>query len=238
MSAAAPSWRPRFSPRYRWAQVPAAQVQEALRCRFERRGRPGVLRVDNGIPWAIPGGLPSGLSLWAAGLDIGMHWNDPYRPQQNGVVESTQGTSRRWAEPENCRDLEQLCRALEREDRIQREEYPSIGGRSRREAYPGLLHSGRGYSRGCEEQVWDLGAALRLLARYRVRRKVSRRGQVSLYHRPVQVGAEHGGSRVDVQLDPQTAEWVVYDVGGKELRRRPAAQFTAQALRELAVGCP
>jgi hypothetical protein len=191
--------------------------------------------VDNGIPWGTPGGLPSELSLWAAGLGIRMRWNAPYQPQQNGVVESTQGTSQRWAEPATCADLAELGRRLEREDWIQREQYPSIDGRSRRQAYPGLWHSGRGYCGGWEKVIWELKEALRFLARYRVRRKVSKRGQVSLYHRLIEVSSERGGTWVYVQMDPETVEWVIYDVVGEELRRRPAPQFTAGAIVDLAV---
>jgi hypothetical protein len=218
--------------------VPVRDVQGAVRLCFNRWGCPGRLRVDHGIPWGTPGGLPSGLGLWAAGLGVLMHWNDPYRPQQNGVVESTQGTSQRWAEPGTCQDIAELRQRVAHEDWIQREQYPAIGGQSRRAAYPGLLHSGRGYSRGWEKQVWDLGAALRFLARYRVRRRVSKRGHVSLYHRLLQVSAEHGESWVYVGMDAEAVEWVIYDVEGKELRRRPAPQFTAEAIINLDVAKP
>jgi hypothetical protein len=215
--------------------VPAGEVQQGLRRAFDRWGCPGWLRVDNGIPWGTPGGLPSELSLWAVGLGVRVHWNEPYRPQQNGVVESTQGTSQRWAEPGDCADIGELRRRLEREDWLQREHNPSIARRCRRQAYPGLCHTGRGYCRGWEEQVWDLTEALRFLAEYRVRRKVSRRGQVSLYHRLVQVGPEQGGAWVYVQMDPATVEWVIWDAAGQELRRRPAPQFSRQAIMGLAV---
>ena len=211
-----------FSPHYRWATVAVAQVQEAMRRNFARWGCPQRERVDNGIPWGTPGGLPSELSLWLAGLGVLMHWNDPYHPEQNGVVESTQGTSQRWAEPGTCGNSAELQRRVDHEDYIQRERYPAIDGLSRREAYPALLHSGRGYSRSWERQVWDLDQALRFLARFRVRRRVSKRGQVSLYHRLVQVGAEYGESWVYVQMDAATLEWVISDIDGKELRRRPA----------------
>jgi transposase InsO family protein len=164
-------------------------VQEALRRAFERWGRPGTLRVDNGNPWGTSSGLPSCLSLWAAGLGIDMHWNDPYRPQQNGVAESTQGTTQRWAEPGQCANFAELCRRVAQEDRIQREVYPAIDGQSRLAAYPFLLHSGRGYSRTWEKYGWDLQAALALLANYQVRRKVNQGGQVSLYNRQIQAGS-------------------------------------------------
>jgi hypothetical protein len=233
-----PSWPRSFSPRYRWAEVPAACTQAALRKAFRRWGCPQRLRVDNGIPWGTAGGLPSELSLWLAGLGVRVHWNDPYRPQQNGVVERSQGTTRRWVDPAGCGGIEELRRRVEHEDRIQRDVYPAIDGGSRRQAYPGLLHTGRGYCEGWEKFVWDVREALRFLGRYRVRRKVSRRGQVSLYHRLTQVSPEHAGRWVYAQMDAQTVEWVISDAEGKELRRRPAPQFTAEAIVALDVARP
>lgn len=215
--------------------MPAEQTQEALRRAFGCWGRPKKLRVDNGIPWATSSGLPSALSLWAAGLDIGTHRNDPYRPQQNGVVESTQGTSQRWVEPGSCANFAQLCQRVVQEDRMQREVYPAIDGRSRRAAYPFLAHSGHGYTRGWEQYGWDLQAALQMLSSYRVRRWVSKRGQVSMYHRLIQVGEDHGGSEVQVQFDAASVEWVIRDLTGREVRRRPAAGFTGQEVRTLAI---
>jgi hypothetical protein len=218
--------------------VPAARTQEALRRAFGRWGCPGALRTDNGGPWGAAGGLPTELALWAAGLGVPIHRNPPRRPQRNGVVERSQGTSRRWAAPQECADIEELRLRLEEEDRIQREVYPAVNGLSRRQAYPWLLHSGRGYCRGWEEAVWDLHEALRWLGRYRVLRKVSERGQVSLYHRLVEVGRAHGGARVYARLDAEAAEWVISDTEGRELRRRPAPQFTRQAVMGLDVARP
>jgi hypothetical protein len=194
--------------------------------------------VDNGYPWGAPGGLPTSLSLWAAGLGVQTHWNDPYQPQQNGVVERSQGTSERWAEPGACRDVGQLRQRVAEEDWIQREVYPAIEGQSRRAAYPALLHSGRGYSRGWEELVWDLDEALAFLARYRVRRKVNRQGKVSVYDRGVAVGSEYAGGWAFVRLDPQAREWVIANKEGAELRRRPAPQLTREAIVGLGVSRP
>ena len=134
------------------------------RC-FPRWGCPRVQRVDNGIPGGTPGGLPSGLRLWAAGLGVRLHWDDPYRPQQNGVVESTQGTSQRWVDPGSCATIEERRQRLAQEDGLQRESYPAIDGRSRRLAYPGLVHAGRGSCLGWERQVWDVREAWGFLAR-------------------------------------------------------------------------
>ena len=48
---------------------------------------PVRFRVDNGWPWGSRGDFPTELALWMIGLGIGMHWNNPHRPQENGVVE-------------------------------------------------------------------------------------------------------------------------------------------------------
>jgi hypothetical protein len=98
-----------------------------------------------------------------------------------------------------------------------------------------LCNSGRGHARGCEALLWDLKGALGLLARYRVRRKVSKRGQVSAYHRRIEAGRQHGGCWVYVGLDAQTAEWVLSDAQGAEIRRRPAPELTEQTLMGLAL---
>jgi hypothetical protein len=215
--------------------VAASAVQEALRRAFQRWGRPKVLRVDNGNPWGTSSGLPSALSLWAAGLGVGVHWNDPYRPQQNGVVESTQGTTQCWAEPSQCANFAELCRRVAHEDRIQREVYPAINGQSRLAAYPFLSNSGRGYCRTWEEYGWDLQAALALLADYRVSRRVGRRGQVSLYNRQVFVGKAYAGSDVDMRLDAAGVQWVISDPQGQEIGRRPAVGLTEESLRALSL---
>ena len=151
-SAPAPSSRRAFSPQGKWLTVPATEVQAELRRVLAQWGRPGTVRVDNGGPWGSAGDLPPELALWLIGLGIDMHWNDPHSPTQNGVVERSQGMSKRWAEPGQCDTPEQLQERLEEMDAIQREEYPSIGGLSRTVAYPGLVHSGRRYSEAWERR--------------------------------------------------------------------------------------
>jgi hypothetical protein len=84
-----------------------------------------------------------------------MIWNTPRRPQENGVIERSQGTADRWCEPWTCGSPEELQGRLERMDRLYREVYPYRGGRSRAATDPGLSHSGRAYVGG---GVLGLGA--------------------------------------------------------------------------------
>jgi len=191
--------------------------------------------VDNGHPWGKAGGQPSALALWVVGLGIGIHINDPHCPQQNGVLESTNGVSQRWVNPGSCGNFAEFSRRVEEEDRNQRERYPAVEGKSRWQAYVGLRHSGRGYCRGWEEMVWELEAALAFLGQFTVRRKVSMVGQVSVYHRLIRAvpkgsASGYAGRVVEVGFDPCSREWVIREVGGAELNRVLTDQFSRKAI--------
>ena len=125
---------------------------------------PQRLQVDNGLPWGCKGGLPSALALWLVGLGIAVRWSRPCVPQDNGVVERSMRTGKAWANPGACRDRHEVQSRLDVMDRIQREEYPALAGRTRRSVWPELQQGGRRYSRKWEEGNWDLGAALVRLA--------------------------------------------------------------------------
>jgi len=235
MSAAVPSCGRKFSPHGRWLQVPPAAVQAELRRVFARWGRPATIRVDNGGPWGSAGDWPPDLALWLIGLGIAMHWNDPRAPMQNGVVERSQGTGQRWAEPGQCGSVAELQKRLRTMDAIQRDSYPSVAGRSRAAAFPGLRHSGRPYSGAWERRHWHHRRVLRHLAGYAVPRRVDENGNVSLYHRPHYVGSAHRSKRVYVMVDPVRVQWVFTDVEGRQLRVQPADELHAKRIRTLTV---
>ena len=115
-------------------------MQDQLRSAFTSWGLPERVRVDNGTPWGSTGDFPTALSLWLIGLGITMHWNTARRPQENGVVERSQGTSNRWCEPWTCATPEELQWRLERMDRLHRESYPYRERLSRMDFFPGLKH--------------------------------------------------------------------------------------------------
>jgi hypothetical protein len=235
MSAAGPSCGRPFSPLGKWLQVPPAEVQAELRRAFARWGRPATVRVDNGGPWGSAGDLPPDLALWLLGLGIDVHWNDPHRPEQNGAAERSQGTGKRWAEPARCATAAELQERLQAMDAIQRETYPSIAGRSRAAAFPGLTHAGRAYSAAWERGHWDHRRVLGHLAGYVVPRRVDKNGDVSLYHRPHYVGCMHRGQSIYVMVDPERVEWVFADGQGRQLRSQPAEELQAERIRGLTV---
>ncbi len=115
-------------------------------------------------PWGSAGDLPTDLALWLIGLGVAVDWDPPRRPQDKGVVERSQGTAKRWAEPSAWASAAELPCRLEEMDDVQRRAYPNVRGRSRWEAFPKLAPSGRADSRAWERTPWSLAAVTAPLA--------------------------------------------------------------------------
>jgi len=233
MSTPARSCGRGFFPLSSWEQVPAQQTQRFLRETFSEFGRPALLRVDNGTPWGASGGLPTALVLWLAGTGVATHHNDPRRPQQNGCVERSHGTIKRWAEPWLCDSVEQLQARTQQASRRQRESYPYRRGGSRMETFPSLRHSGREYGPRWEADNWSLEAALTLLAETLEKRQVDQNGCVSLYSRNVSVGRPFKGTEVWVRYDPAGQRWTFYDSTGRLVQHRDAPEISHDSILNL-----
>jgi transposase InsO family protein len=206
-----------------------------LRSAFTRWGLPSRFRVDNGAPWGSWGDLPTDLSLWLIGLGIEIHWNNPGSPQENAVVERSQGTSDRWCEPKTCATPAELQERLERMDRLYREQYPYRQRLSRMEFYPGLTHSCRPYEPALEGTLWEWSRVAAHLATCVVVRRVDRSGMVSLYNKGQYVGKIHQGKHIYVMYGPDLNEWLFADRDGRQLRTRAADQISCETVMNLEV---
>jgi hypothetical protein len=215
--------------------VPPEATQIELRKAFRRWGRPECLRVDNGAPWGSSGDLPTDLELWLKGLGVDLQCNPPHSPQDNGVVERSQGTAKRWGEPDQCETPEEFQGRLDQMDRIQREEYPGLGGQARLEVHPELAHSGRQYTLRWERTEWDFEAAKAHLAGFAARRLVSRSGKISVYNKNYHVGIIHASRLVYLTFDPETIEWVISDDEGRQLSRKPSDLISQKNILALRV---
>jgi hypothetical protein len=235
MNIPAPCSRRWFSPQQYWPEVPAQKVQEILRKIFRHWGRPKRMRVDNGEPWGSWSDLPPELALWLIGLGVDMVWIPPHTPQNNGVVERSQGTAKCWAEPEACSTPEALQRNLDVMDRIQRERYPFRDQRSRWETFPRLAYSGRPYSRTWERKNWDIQPVLTHLAGYSLPRYVDKSGRVSLYGWAHYVGNVHAKKTVYATFDPQAQAWLFADETGRQLNKQAAQEITQERIVSLRV---
>lgn len=215
--------------------MPASETRAGFRDAFERWGLPEAIRVDNGWPWGSAGDLPTDLALWTLGLGVKVIWNPPRQPQKNGVVERSQGTGKRWADPKTCKDIDALRLRLAEQDAIQREDYPSIRGLSRMAAFPGLVHSGRRYGRESEAQQWDVQHAWDHVAEYVLSRRVDCGGTISLYNRSHHIGKTLRGRDVYVSLDPLAVEWRFCDHAGVCQHHRKAEELSAERILALNV---
>lgn len=186
--------------------------------------------MDNGAPWGSWKELPPALALWWIGLGIDPLWNPPRCPQHNAKVERSHGVAHCWAEPRACRSVAELQRRLDHMDVIQRERYPSVGARSRAEAYR-LDRSPRLYSRQWEQSYWNWERAVDHLSQYVVVGKVDSSGKFSVHWHKYYVGLQHKGEHVWVQLDPCTQEWIVSDRDGRQLSRQQARSLDPQRIQ-------
>jgi hypothetical protein len=218
-----------------WQQVEPAAVQAALQRVFERWGLPERLRVDNGHPWGSHNDLPRELALWLLGLGIGVIWNRPRHPQENGRVERAQGLTTHWAEPHRCAGPVKLQQRLEWASTLQREHYPARQGQSRAAAHPELGYQRRGYTAAQEEQQWQEEPVHRYLAQGVWRRLVDQAGKIYLYNRAYQAGQPRAGQNVNVRFDAATGEWVILTDRGQEIRRYAAEQIRREKIRTLEV---
>ncbi len=203
-----------------------------------RWGLPRIIRVDNGSPWGSASDLPPDFAQWLIGLGVEMLWNPPHSPQHNGVVERGQGVAKRWAEPHQCGSAAELQQRLDREDRVQREEYPALDGRTRSEAFPGLAHSGRRYSAAWEREHWSWPLVCEHLSRYVAERRIDHSGKIGLYGHKLYIGTRHKGLQVYVQFDPLSQEWVASDKAGRQLYRSLSTILTEHRVRRLQVSTP
>jgi hypothetical protein len=210
-------------------------IQGCFRQSFTQWGLFGGLRLDNGQPWGDWNDLPKPMALWLVGLGLDLTFNPVCRPEYNGVVEKSQDTGQRWAEPGTCWSAGQLQGRLDWLDRLQREEYPSLHGRSRLAVFPQLLHAARPYSAAQEAELWDFGRAQEYLAGHVAQRRANAQGQVSVYDHRYCVGAANRGKTVLVQYDPLRGSWVFADQEGRQLREVPADIITPERILKLSV---
>jgi transposase InsO family protein len=202
---------------------------------FAHWGLPQRVRVDNGSPWGSWSDLPTDLSLWLIGLGVDMHWNHPNRPQENGVIERSQGTGKRWAEPHACATVSPLQRHFDAMDRIQREVYADQGKPTRLQAHPGLSQVHRPYRRAREKAIWNFQRVLEHLSGYAVTRRVGPHGHVSIYNRHYYLGIIHSRRTVQIMFDPEEPTWLVVDAEGHLLNRLAVKEITEPNIRALRV---
>jgi hypothetical protein len=198
-----------FFPYHRINQVPVIEVLELLVQVFQRWGKPGSIRVDNGEPFGSPKSKPNTpLALWLIANDIDMIFNRPYCPQMNAKVEKMQDTTQRWAEIDNCQNIKQLQMQLNAQIIVQRTEFKvtRLENKTRLETFPELETSRRVYN----SQDFDAQKVYNFLAKKTYPRKVSSAGQITHFGHKIQISTRYSGQYVNVKFNPIDISWQVY----------------------------
>jgi len=206
-----------------------------FRAVFVAWGLPDRVRVDNGFPWGTSRDLPPELALWLIGLAVGLIWNPAGQPTCNPKVERCNGLTQQWGELHRCTDSRQAAQVLAWAGSIQREEYPAIRGRTRREVFPQLGTPRRVYRRSQEAARWDLSRVDAFLAQGCWRRRVDRNGRISIYGHGRSVGRAWAHQEVVLRFEASSRCWMVSNQDGDLIKQIPASELTRERILALAV---
>ena len=182
---------------------------------FERWGKPGSMRVDNGEPLGSPNtDTTTDLALWCIYHDIDMIWNKPRTPQMNGVVEKMQDTSQRWAEIDKAINVKDLQERLDKQTIVQREQFKvsRLDNKTRLLVYPEIESAQRKWQPEAQNHA-DIQRVYDFLAKKTYNRKVSGAGQIGIFarkHSLVKCGKHLKGKFVQVKFNQKTIEWDVF----------------------------
>ncbi|MCI0554544.1 MAG: helix-turn-helix domain-containing protein [Anaerolineae bacterium] len=201
-------------------------VQEDLRHTFVQWGLPNAIRMDRDTVFIGTPRLqwPGTLLLWLVGLGIQPIINRAYRPTDNAIIERH---NRTWKEHILLGESYQTIQMIQEQsdqDLIDRREYlPSRNaacqGHPPAKAFPTLNSPLRAYSIELEETLFDLKRVDQYLSQWEWQRTVDNAGKISLAAQNHRIGKEYRGQMVKVRFDPQTREFVCYDVEESELKR-------------------
>ncbi len=221
----------RFSPTKRISKVPLLQVQRSLIAIFKQWGVPQWIKVDNGRPFGDPLlKTPPPLALWLIGMGIAVSWNRPATPQDNAVVERSQGVMARWTEYQKSTTADELKARLHKEAHFHNYHFPirRQGGRKRCDIYPSLSTTGKEWN----EADFDLNRVLEFLAEGYWERKVSVNGQVSIYGHIFSIGRCFKHQKVSIKLDAQQNAWQIFDAKGSLIKTQPT-NFSEESVCKL-----
>ena len=217
-----------FFPYARISEVPINEILDCTLYVMHRWGHIKCFRFDNGRPFGDPKRetfSPLALHLVARGCEV--LFNPPRTPTENAKVERCQGTTGKWADAPNCKDLKTFIESLDYAVVAQREKYKTrvCKGKTRMEFYPELASNSRKYN----SQNFETQRVLKFLEQGKWYRKVSSVGQISLFSEKYQVGFQYKNQEISIKLSLQnnTVHWNCYDE-----KQNLIKQFSARNLND------
>ena len=202
---------------------------------FDRWGLPVMIKIDNGKPFINPNAMdiPTKTVLWWTGLGIKVIQNKPGCPQQNGIVESLQGTMYRWSNPKKQPNKEALQQRLDKESDFQRNHYklPSRNHKTRKELYPDLENNLRKYN----PNKFNINLVYEYLESMVFSRNVNRNGGVKIFGERFHIGRKYLGERIIITFDPIDRLWIFKNEKGILMKTSNKAVPTENEIKEFAL---
>lgn len=217
----------------RICQVPVSIVRSACTEMFEKWGKAGSFRVDNGEPLgAAKRDHISALGLWLTAIGVKMIWNTPRKPTENAKVERTQRVSKNWVNIAQCANKAVLQTALDREARVHIWDFPvkRLQYQTRLAAFPTLTTKPRVY----DTAYFDAHLAHQLIAQQVYLRKISANGVFQLFGQIYNIGRAHRKETASIRLKIDALEWEAY-VGDKSIKTFTASNLSTQHIQNLTV---
>lgn len=227
-------------------RIQSENVRALLRTCFAQWGTlPREIQTDGEtalVGRTIKEAFPSRFTLWLKGLGIDHLVIRHRRPTDNAEVERWHRTINEYVmmgnEHQSANQLDQsLQQALEELLHERPSWAKECNGRPPAVAYPELFEPVRPFQADHELACFDLSRVDNYLAELSWRRRVSKRGQISIdQQRRYTVGYQHAHKEVLVRFDPADRHFVFYDAEApdSELCRRPARDLEVEDLTGIA----
>lgn len=221
-------------PHARVAQIPLPTATAVIIAAFRRWGQPQQIKIDNGPPLAHPGrDTPTIFALWCIGLGINIRRNKAARPQENGMVECSQGIMKRWSNVKKQPTIRSLQKRLDHESEFQRNHFriSAKGAKTRKEIYPELYQNQDLFSLSnfkmsrvddyLSNQVWP--------------RLVKKNGEIKMFSHGIYIAKRLAAQTIFVTFDPQKRCWVGRDQKGTLIKESDKGVPTSKDIEQFAI---
>lgn len=217
----------------RWRKLTWEEVRQVLRAGFtEWHTLPDSVQTDNemGLGGNPNDPFPSWLSLYLAGLGIKHVFIRSHCPTDQPQIERHHRTlDGLTADEQSRQNIATFQQSIDQERFLYNHQFPcrasDCNGRSPLQAHPALLSPRRSYQPDWEVILFDMQRVFDFLATFTFDRKVNSNGQVTLKGLHYTVGHINAGKAIKVRLDPQTHEWIFFELDAQaqemEIRRQP-----------------
>lgn len=216
-------------------QMDAQAVTQQINTCFERWGLPKQIKIDNGLPFVYPRArdVPTLTKLWWIGLGIKVIQNAPRCPQQNGIVECSQGIMCNWSNPKDALNPQTLQQRLDEESDFQRNYYkmPNKKLKTRIELHPDLEHNPRIYT----AKNFDIQRVYDYLSNKVFKRTINNAGVLSFWNINIYIGKKFAQLPLTITFDPIEMQWLLRKKDGTLMKTLKKGIPSEKQIKEFAV---